>query len=55
MNKVHAIEKEIPRMEEPPVEKKVCEYLYIEADEDHIHRQKMEKNRMFHGETGLSF
>ena len=27
-------------MEELPVEKKACEYLYIEADEDHIHRQK---------------
>ena len=27
-------------MEEAPVEKKSCEYLYIEADEDHIHRQK---------------
>lgn len=40
MNKVHAIEKEIPHMEELPVEKKACEYLYIEADEDHIHRQK---------------
>ncbi len=40
MNKVHAIEKEIPEMEEVPEEKKACEYLYIEADEDHIHRQK---------------
>ena len=40
MNKVHSIEKEIPEMEEPPKEKKACEYLYIEADEDHIHRQK---------------
>ena len=27
-------------MEEAHVEKKACEYLYIEADEDHIHRQK---------------
>lgn len=40
MNKVHSIEKELPQMEEPPAEKKSCEYLYIEADEDHIHRQK---------------
>ena len=40
MNKVHSIEKEIPEMEEPAMEKKLCEYLYIEADEDHIHRQK---------------
>ena len=40
MNKVHSIEKELPPMEEAPVEKKACEYLYIEADEDHIHRQK---------------
>ena len=40
MNKVHSIEKELPLMEEATVEKKACEYLYIEADEDHIHRQK---------------
>lgn len=40
MNKVHAIEKEIPEMEEVLEEKRVCEYLYIEADENHIHRQK---------------
>lgn len=40
MNKVHSIEKEIPEMGGPVVKKKACEYLYIEADEDHIHRQK---------------
>ena len=40
MNKVHSVEKELPPMEETHVEKKACEYLYIEADEDHIHRQK---------------
>ena len=40
MNKVYSIEKEIPEMDESPKEKKVCEYLYIEADENHIHRQK---------------
>lgn len=40
MNKVHAIEEEIPELEEVPGEKRQCEYLYIEADEDHIHHQK---------------
>lgn len=45
MNKVHAIEKEIPEMEPEPEEKKQCKYLYIEADEDHIHRQKDGKNQ----------
>lgn len=29
------------------VEKKACEYLYIEADEDHIHRQKDGKEQGF--------
>ncbi|MBM6853500.1 UPF0236 family protein [Mediterraneibacter glycyrrhizinilyticus] len=45
MNKVHSIEKELPEMKEPPKKKKACEYLYIEADEDHIHRQKCEKEQ----------
>ena len=45
MNKVHSIEKELPEMEEPPKKKKACEYLYIEADEDHIYRQKCEKEQ----------
>ena len=45
MNKVHSIEKELPEMEEPLKKKKACEYLYIEADEDHIHRQKCEKEQ----------
>lgn len=45
MNKVHAIEKEIPEMEEAPEEKRACEYLYIEADEDHIHRQEKGKEQ----------
>lgn len=40
MNKVHEVEKEIPELEDIPGKKKQCEYLYIEADEDHIHRQK---------------
>lgn len=40
MNKVHEVEKEIPELEDMPGKKKQCEYLYIEADEDHIHRQK---------------
>lgn len=37
MNKVHGILEELPIPE--PEEKKKCEFLYIEADEDHIHRQ----------------
>ena len=45
MNKVHAVEKEILGMEGPVAEKKACEYLYIEADEDHIHRQKEGKEQ----------
>ena len=42
MNKIHAIEKEFPKTEmiPAPVEKKQVEYLYLEADEDHIHKQK---------------
>lgn len=40
MNKVHSIEKELPELEDTAKKKKCCEYLYIEADEDHIHRQK---------------
>ena len=38
MNKVHAIQDEIPF--EKPAKKKCVEYLYIEADEDHIHKQE---------------
>ena len=38
MNKVHAIQTEIPF--EKPEKKKCVEYLYIEADEDHIHKQE---------------
>lgn len=41
MEKIHVITEDIP--EEAPLpqdKKKCCEYLYIEADEDHIHRQK---------------
>ncbi len=37
MNKVHRIVEELPL--DAPAEKKHCRYLYIEADEDHIHRQ----------------
>lgn len=40
MNKVHAIEEELPHFESVPEEKKQVKYLYIEADEDHIHSQK---------------
>lgn len=40
MDKVHGIQTELPF---PKPEKKKCvEYLYVEADEDHIHKQ--EKN-----------
>ena len=37
MNKVHNIAEEIPCDELP--EKKVCEYLHVEADEDHVSEQ----------------
>lgn len=37
LDKVHAVQAEIPF--EKPKKKRVAEYLYIEADEDHIHRQ----------------
>ena len=40
MNKIHAIEKELYDLDSIPEEKKQVKYLYIEADEDHIHRQK---------------
>lgn len=38
MNKVHQIAEEIPLEEKE--ERKKCEYLYIEADEDHISEQR---------------
>ena len=38
LNKVHGIVEEMPFKEAEG--KKACEYLYVEADEDHIHRQK---------------
>ena len=41
MNKIHQIVEELP--EEEAAEKKCLEYLYVEADEDHIHRQKAGK------------
>lgn len=41
MDKVHRITEDLPEKPEIPKDKKKwCEYLYIEADEDHIHRQK---------------
>ena len=41
MNKVHAIEEVIPQEKAlTKEEKKQAEFLHIEADEDHIHRQK---------------
>ena len=38
MKKVHGIQRYLP--DENIAEQRKCEYLYIEADEDHIHRQK---------------
>ena len=38
MDKVHAVQEEIPF--EKREKKKHVEYLYIEADEDHIHKQE---------------
>jgi len=41
MDKVHGIAEELPDEDiVPEDEKKWCDYLYIEADENHIHRQK---------------
>lgn len=41
MRKVHGILEDLPEeLPLPKGEKKQCEYLYIEADEDHIARQK---------------
>ena len=41
MHKVHAIDAALHQDEEPEEEdKRQCPYLYIEADEDHIHRQE---------------
>lgn len=41
MRKVHGILEDLPeKLPLPEEEKKQCEYLYIEADEDHIARQK---------------
>ena len=37
LEKVHGIAEEIPL--DPPKEKKVCKYLHIEADEDHVAEQ----------------
>ncbi len=41
MSKIHELE--FPRATEEPKEKKVVDYLYIEADEDHISKQFNEK------------
>ena len=41
MNKLHALE--FPKNTEKPKEKKVVEYLYIDADEDHVSLQFREK------------
>ncbi len=39
MEKVHGVREAFPE-EADPEKKKVVEYLYIEADEDHVHKQK---------------
>ena len=44
MNKIHAIVENIPCLEPVTDERKQLPYLYIEADEDHIHRQKDDEN-----------
>ena len=44
MNKVHAVEQDLPDPGPASGEKKQLEYLYIEADEDHIHCQKDSEN-----------
>lgn len=41
MNKLHVLE--FPKNEEKPEEKKVVDYLYIDADEDHVSLQFREK------------
>ena len=47
MNKVHKVLDHIPE-EKSPEEKKYCEFLYIEADEDHIHEQGGDKDSRGH-------
>ena len=46
MNKIHAIENELSQIKpiQTSEEKKQVEYLYLEADEDHIHKQKDENS-----------
>jgi len=46
MEKVHRINEELmPEKELLPIKKKCCDYLYIEADEDHIHSQDADYKR----------
>lgn len=48
MNKVHAIDAAMLHDEQPEAEeKRKCEYLYIEADEDHIHKQHCETEEVY--------
>ena len=51
INKVYAIEKELLEMEEQPIEKKACEYLQVEADDDYILSivRKIEESREVFG------
>lgn len=50
MDKVHAVQAELPF--EKPVKKKCVDYLYIEADEDHIHKQEKAAAEKKSGMTG---
>lgn len=50
MNKLHGLE--FPKNQEKPKEKKVVDYLYIDADEDHVSLQFREKKGdLIKGET----
>lgn len=50
MDKVHAVKAQIPF--EKPEKKKCVEYLYIEADDDHIHKQEKKGVREKNGMIG---
>lgn len=50
MEKVHAVQAELPFKK--PEKKKCVEYLYIEADEDHIHKQEKKKAEKKSGMIG---
>lgn len=51
MNKLHVLE--FPKNTEKPEEKKVVDYLYIDADEDHVSLQfQKNKGDLMKGENG---